>query len=153
MRHNRVMSTPRLPLLPWLLALALAGCGDAPPERAVELPPPFATDAPGQLAWHGLLACADCDGIDTRLTLDRADGQPRYLLLETFLAEDGGERFREQGRWRREGRLLRLQSDAGGERVYAIEADGRLSARDHRGRATGAGDARLLAPITPRSPH
>ena len=146
------MFIPRFPSLSWLLAIALVGCGDEAARPPADAPPGFATDAPSQLAWQGVLACADCEGIDTRLTLDRADEASRYLLLETFLADDGGERFREQGHWRREGPLLRLQSDAGGVRVYAIEADGRLSPRDRRGREVQAGEARLLAPVTPRSP-
>lgn len=148
------MPTLRFPssTVAFALAFALAGCGDDAPRPAADAPPGFATDAPAQLAWQGVLACADCEGIDTRLTLERADQASRYLLLETFLADDGGELFREQGHWRREGALLRLQSDAGGLRVYAIEADGRLSPRDRRGREVQAGEARLLAPVTPRSP-
>jgi copper homeostasis protein (lipoprotein) len=120
--------------------------------------PPFVGSA-GQLVWEGVLACADCEGIETRLVLDRegidpifgsGHAQPRYELLETFLADDGGERYREQGQWQREGRLLRLQAEAGGERVFAIEPDGRLSLRDGNGGEPG-GAARLLAPVT--APH
>ena len=113
------------------------------------MPPPF-IDAPAQLAWQGLLACADCDGIDTHLVLDRGVIPPRYELMETFLFDDDGERFREQGRWRREGQLLRLSADGGGQRVYAIEADGRLSLRGANGNAPPDG-ARLLEPVTPHS--
>ena len=144
-----------------LATLAVAGCGQAPDPgtqgegRRAQSLPPFAGSA-GQLAWEGVLACADCEGIEVRLVLDR-DGvdpvlgagnvQPRYELLETFLADDGGERYREQGQWQREGRLLRLAADAGGERVFAIEPDGQLSLRDGNGGAP-AGPARLLAPVT-----
>lgn len=137
----------------WILlaALALAACDEAPQGTpgAGSSSPPF-VDASAQQAWQGLLACADCDGIDTRLVLERG-GAPRYELQETFLADGGGERFREQGRWRREGRWLRLQADEGGQRVYAIEADGQLSMRD--GESSGApGAGRVLAPVTPHSP-
>jgi len=145
-----------------LATLAVVACGEMPaPDkqgRAQSLPP-FAGSA-GQLAWEGVLACADCEGIETRLVLDRegidpilgsGNAQPRYELLETFLANDGGERYREQGQWQREGRLLRLQADAGGERVFAIEPDGRLSLRDGNG-GEPAGAARLLAPVTAPGP-
>ena len=145
-----------------LATLVVVACGEMPaPDnqgRARSLPPIGASA--GQLAWEGVLACADCEGIETRLVLDREaidpilgarDAQPRYELLETFLAVDGGERYREQGQWQREGRLLRLHADAGGERVFAIERDGRLSLRDGNGDAP-AGAARLLAPVTPPSP-
>lgn len=137
-----------------LTAFVAVACGEAPsPGRqghARDASPPFVESA-GQLAWEGILACADCDGIETRLVLDRegidrASAQPRYQLLETFLANDGGERYREQGQWRREGRLLHLQPDDGGERVFAIEPDGMLSLRDAGG-AEPRGDARLLAPV------
>lgn len=148
-----------------LATLAVVACGEMPapdkqgPAGRAQSLPPFAESA-GQLAWEGVLACADCEGIEIRLVLDRegidpifgsGNARPRYELLETFLAEDGGERYREQGQWQREGRLLRLQADAGGERVFAIEPDGRLSLRDGRG-GEPAGDARLLAPVTGPSP-
>lgn len=91
----------------------------------------------------------DREGIDP--VLGSGNAPPRYELLETFLANDGGERYREQGHWQREGRLLRLQADTGGERVFAIEPDGRLSLRDRKG-GEPVGAARLLAPVTAPSP-
>ena len=145
-----------------LATLAVVACGEMPaPDkqgRAHSLPP--FTGSAGQLAWEGVLACADCEGIETRLVLERegidpilgsGNAQPRYELLETFLANDGGERYREQGQWQRVGRLLRLQADEGGERVFAIEPDGRLSLRDGDG-GEPAGAARLLAPVTASGP-
>lgn len=103
-----------------------------------------------------MLTCADCDGIEMRLELERDvpaanavadDARPRYELVETFLADERAERFREQGQWQRDGRLLRLHADKGGERVFAIEPDGRLSLRDADG-AQPKGAARLLVPVT-----
>ena len=145
-----------------LATLVVVACGEVPApdqqSRAKSLPP-FSGSA-GQLAWEGVLACADCEGIETRLVLDReaidpilgsGNAHPHYELLESFLADDGGERYREQGQWQREGRLLRLQSDAGGERVFGIEPDGRLSLRDGNG-GEPPGAARLLTPVTASGP-
>ena len=98
------------------------------------------------MQWRGLLACADCGGIDTQLQLQRADA-PRYELVELFLVRGGVERFQERGLWSREGQFLRLQADDGAERVFAIEADGRLSVRERDGDLP-AGPPRLLAPVT-----
>lgn len=132
-------------LVPLAFAWALAGCADPPraPGQA-DTSPDVPADA--QLAWQGLLACADCGGIDTRLRLLRAGHATRYELVEAFLAEEGDvETFREEGHWLREGRLLRLRPDAGGERLYAIDTAGNLRVVDRRGRDAGAG--RQLAPV------
>jgi hypothetical protein len=160
MRHNRCVKPPSRQWVVLLLAtLGVVGCGElqgpATPDSRGQSLPPFAGSS-AQLAWEGVLACADCEGIEVRLVLDREGVDPilgtghseaRYELLEIFLADDGGERYREQGRWQREGRLLRLEADTGGERVFAIEPDGQLSQRDGRG-GVPAGAARLLAPVT-----
>lgn len=98
------------------------------------------------MQWRGLLACADCEGIDLQLELQHADA-PRYQLVELFLADGGEERFLERGLWTREGRFLRLRADDGAVRVFAIEADGRLSVREHDGDLP-PGPPRLLAPVT-----
>ena len=145
-----------------LTTFAVVACGEmpAPDKQGSARSLPRFDGSAAQLAWEGVLACADCEGIETRLALERegidpilgsGNAQPRYELLETFLADDGGERYREQGQWQREGRLLRLQSDAGGERVLAIEPDGRLSLRDGNG-GEPPGATRLLAPVTASGP-
>jgi hypothetical protein len=145
-----------------LATFVVVACGQkrAPDQQgSMQSSPPFA-EATGQLAWEGVLACADCEGIETRLVLDQqgrdsmlgsSNARPRYELLETFLADDGGERYREQGQWQREGRLLRLLSDTGSERVLAIEPDGRLSLHGGSG-GDPPGAARLLAPVTASGP-
>lgn len=134
------------------MALAVAaGCDGGAPSSSPHPPvPPPSEDVPGQLQWRGLLACADCDGIDTRLQLAHGD-VPRYELVELFLVRQGEERFVERGRWSHDGRYLRLRADDGGERVWAIEPDGRLSLRDAGG-AVPAGPGRILEPVTPPPP-
>lgn len=140
--------------LAWPLCLSLAvaaGCDGGTPAPSSHPPlPPLAGDPAGQLQWHGLLACADCDGIDMQLQLVRDDA-PRYQLVELFLVRGGEERFQERGLWTRDGRFLRLRADDGAERVFAIEADGRLSVRDRDGEMP-AGPPGLLEPVTPHPP-
>lgn len=145
--HNPSM-TRVFPAIAWSLLLALlAGCAERDPFDPGEERVDASTPAPQHLAWRGVLACADCDGIDTHLTLERAGRPPRYRLLETYLLADTGERFHEEGAWRREGTLLRLQSDAGAPRTFAIESDGALTVRDRRGRPVPRGSR--LVPVEP----
>jgi len=149
LRHNRAV--PIRSRLAWPLCLSLAvaaGCDGGAPASSSD--PPLPAGGAGQLQWRGLLACADCDGIDMRLQLLR-DGAPRYELVELFLVRGGEEPFQERGRWTREGRLLRLQADDGAERVFAIEADGRLSVRGRDGEMP-PGPPALLEPVTLHPP-
>ncbi|TBW55467.1 copper resistance protein NlpE [Marinobacter halodurans] len=46
--------------------------------------------------WEGTLPCADCPGIETRLTLYRAPDT--YTLTETYL-ERNGDTTRREGQW------------------------------------------------------
>jgi hypothetical protein len=71
-----------------------------------------------------------------------------YTLTEVYQAGDGGARFVENGRWRQERALLRLQGDAGGQRAYALLPDGRLQPRDRHGRALPTGNGDFLVPVT-----
>jgi hypothetical protein len=149
LRHNGHMmsASSRIAQLLCLSAL-LAGCGrEAPPSASSAAWPPFAGD--GRVGWRGRLPCADCDGIDTSLSLARYGERRDYLLIETFLTQEGGERFVEQGRWRQlDEDLIRLQAADGGERVYALQADGRLQPRDGRGRQFAEREGDFLTPLT-----
>lgn len=127
-----------------MLLLALAACGDA--ARVPGTDPGDAAAAP--LVWQGLVACADCAGIDTRLRLEPgAGGAGRYQLIEAFLEGGGAEYYREEGRWNRDGGILTLRAATGGVRVYRVDGAGRLLPADHSGRATAAG-----GPLLPQSP-
>ena len=150
-RHNGpVTAAPRRWsfLLAALVAVAAAGCGERAEPSASPGPAPRFDNPDTELAWEGTLACADCDGIETRLRLQHGNGVvAQYELVEAFLAGEGTEYFREQGRWRRDGRILRLLSSTGGERLYAIDGAGNLVVVDRRGHAAGAG--RTLSPVGP----
>lgn len=127
-----------------LLALWLVGCDRGAAPAAPALP------ADGRIQWQGLLACADCDGIQTGLVLVRSGELRNYTLTETYLARDGGARFVEGGHWQRDRELLRLRGDAGGIRVFALLPDGRLQPRDGHGREFRPRQGDFLAPVTTR---
>jgi copper homeostasis protein (lipoprotein) len=125
--------------------VALAGCGressaPAPATPGAEPPVELASPARGEaftLAWFGVLPCADCDGIQTRLELvGDADGQ-RYTLQETYLGAEGGETFEQQGDWQEERRevngepalVYRLDPQGAG-RWFWLQPDGALEMLD-----------------------
>lgn len=128
-----------------LLCMVLAACGadrvDAPPAA---IAPVEKGDA--SVEWRGRLACADCEGIDTRLMLVRSGNARSFLLTETYLA-DGGARFVTRGQWQRERNLLRLDSDQGARMAYAVLADGRLQPSDLHGRNVQASTSDVLLPV------
>lgn len=129
--------------IPCAVALLLGACGEAPRAPA-QAPDAFGADA--VLVWQGVVACADCSGIDTRLRLQRGTGAAaQYQLVEAFLDEAGAEYFREEGRWERQGPILTLHAEGGGVRRYRIEGDGALVAVGRTGDGAGAGSS--LAPV------
>jgi hypothetical protein len=147
-QNGRMVAIPRLRsiFLPLLAAAVLAACNDEGAQR--DAPTARFESPDAELSWQGVLACADCDGIDTRLRLQRGNGVvAQYELVEAYLDGEGAEYFHEAGRWRRDGRILRLQATSGGERLYAIDGTGNLVVVDRRGNAAGPG--RVLSPAGP----
>ena len=145
----------------WLAAmslaalLALSGCGrsdtdadpagSAPPAPAAgEAPAPAPADSAFDITWQGVLPCADCDGIQTRLRLI-ADGEGRrYELQESYLAADGGELFEAQGAWTEQVRDFDSTSTVvyeldtnGAKRWFALQPDGALELLEAPDRASG----------------
>jgi hypothetical protein len=155
MRHNSRMSlrrppavpTCRLPACAGLLVAALAGCGGPSPPVAIE-PLQQLADSDGRIEWHGTLACADCDGIDTQLVLLRTGSVRDYRLTEMFLVAGQGARFVEHGHWQRQADLLRLRGDHGSRRVFALLPDGRLQPRDDHGQRLPPRADDFLLPVT-----
>lgn len=136
-------------LLPLVAIVALAGCGRAPtPAPGAALPA-----GAGAIEWQGRRACADCDGIATRLVLREGAHGRDYDLTETYSANGVAAPFAEHGRWRRTDVLLRLQGDRGSLRWYALLPDGRLQPRDAHGEALqGDSDDDLLVPVAGTGP-
>lgn len=133
-------------LLAALAAFALAGCDrdSAPADRAADAPveadageagtAPAADDF--DRTWLGVLPCADCDGIQTRLQLRRDGGRQTYALEETYLGADGEAVFTQAGQWVREDGddgAFRLDPDSPASRRYALRPDGSLDQLDRRG--------------------
>lgn len=152
------MHLPRILLLSGLLALAACG-RDAPPDTGAG---PAPSDAPGSTApsvagdfersWLGVLPCADCDGIQTRLVLRSDDDERRYVLEETYLgAEDDNNVFVQEGTWREETSRLegvdttvyRLDPEGPG-RWFWLQPDGGLEMLEAEDRASPNGLAYRL---------
>jgi uncharacterized lipoprotein NlpE involved in copper resistance len=137
-----------------VFATALAGClrggesSDAPAEAPADdglaaLPEDF------EGAWAGVLPCADCEGIDVELELQREAGAAgRYRLVETYLGAPDAAGFEIAGEWGEDdcrvgevagSCLVLLES---GQRWFR-HADGSLQAVDAEGRALDPDGARL----------
>lgn len=136
----------RAPVL-LIAALLLGTACQQPPGAGTPHPVVPLERVDGRIEWQGLSSCADCDGIQTSLVLQRAGNERRFSLAETYLAEDGA-RFIETGQWRSGQGLLELQGDGGARRVYAVLPDGRLQPRDTRGHRYADRQGDFLVPVT-----
>lgn len=143
--------------------LALAGCERDPATDAARDDADAVTAAPGdepfeagedfERTWLGVLPCADCDGIQTRLRLERSGDERTYALEETYLGAEGEAVFRQEGRWVEEpvegfdeagASGYRLDPGTPASRRYLLRADGALDQLDGRGRLLdGDGQYRL----------
>ncbi|HEU0152473.1 MAG TPA: copper resistance protein NlpE [Arenimonas sp.] len=127
--------------------LAATGCDRAPDGSVSRLPTPAdpaADAAPAEAferTWLGVLPCADCDGIQTRLQLRADPDGARYVLEETYLGGSGENRFVQEGDWREEGAVIqgqpaevyRLDPDGPG-RWFWVQPDGALEMLEAEGR-------------------
>ena len=143
------MATSRRMLSTCLLTglAMLGGCDNAGSPGAFGTPPVGGGASGNTMEFRGQRACVDCQGIEAWLRLEQRGGEQRYTLVEQYRAIDRERRFEEQGLWRSSEDLLRLQSGAGGERVYAVLADNRLQAVDSRGRPLAAAADDVMVPI------
>jgi copper homeostasis protein (lipoprotein) len=128
------------------LILALTACqskpssgeAETPPAEAASQAPPVATgdtsqnalDWPGRYA--GVLPCADCEGIETALTLS-AEGN--YTLSERYLGKPEAAR-ESKGRfgWNTAGNTIRLEGIAEGTRSTQFQVgENRMTQLDMQG--------------------
>jgi copper homeostasis protein (lipoprotein) len=138
-------------VLSMCLLLPMAACERDRSAAGMPQPAPPLQQSDGRIEWEGLLPCADCDGIQTSLVLERSGDARRFSLVETYLAEDGA-RFIEAGQWRSRRGLLELQAEGGAHRVYGLLPDGRLQPRDARGRPYAGRQGDFLVPVTVGNP-
>jgi copper homeostasis protein (lipoprotein) len=149
MRLSRTLRTLALLVL---ATAALAGCG-----RSSDPDPASASAEPGRTTpavtedfertWLGVLPCADCDGIQTRLVLRGEDGARRYLLEETYLGVAGDNAFVQEGEWSEETLALegvdtpvyRLDPQGPASRWFWVQPDGGLEMLEGPGRTFGDG--------------
>ena len=99
------------------------------------------------MEFRGQRGCADCAGIEAWLTLEQHGEQRQYRLVELYRGVDRERRFEDVGTWQASGDMLRLDSSAGGERVYLVLPDNRLQANDSRGLPLPAAADELLVPV------
>ena len=100
------------------------------------------------MEFRGDRPCADCSGIASWLRLEQEGEARRYRMIEHYRSGERQRQFEDEGEWRAEGDTLRLRSRAGGERVYALLADGALQARDAHGRPLPAAADEVMVPVT-----
>lgn len=124
-RHRMGIST-FAPLALLCSVLLLQACSpateptasDSAPEQQVALP--LGDTSQNALDWdgtyQGVLPCASCEGIETRLEL-RDDGS--YHLVTVYLGEEPDNQFEQQGKfaWDEQGRVIKLDAPEG-EAVY-----------------------------------
>ncbi|MEH0834727.1 envelope stress response activation lipoprotein NlpE [Pectobacterium cacticida] len=81
-------------------------------------------------SYRGVLPCADCEGIDTSLFLEK-DGT--FILREKYqTTREGNNTFASYGQWRRTADKLVL-TDSAGEKRYFRPADNGLEMLDQQG--------------------
>ncbi len=131
------MKTPAIAMLALPLLAMMAGC--APVSTSTSVSTPVSTAAPDPahssrtaLDWagryHGVLPCADCEGIDTLLTLN-ADGS--YTETTRYLGkEDKGRTSSGSFRWDDKGGTISLSGEeparyrVGENRLMRLAMDG-----------------------------
>lgn len=143
---------PALFLLPLLLAACRPGDGEPPavpaPPAGTAREPPVEGAEDFEATWTGVLPCADCDGIETRLTLSRTGGAARFELEERYLGAADAGTFVQAGRWdarrERDGQVIYRLDPEGSDLRWRTRPDGSLEGVDAGGRPLSEGpDFRL----------
>ncbi len=151
---------PHRPVLRLCTLLAVAACtpaaNDTPSvatEIASSVPPRTVSALATPSSWAGALPCADCDAIETTITL-APDGTYRRQGVYRGTKGGGDTILTDIGRWthRDAGARITLRGSVQGPDQFAVEADGALQLLDLEGqRIASALNYRLAAipdPIT-----
>lgn len=119
---------------------ALMGCNNRDGE--VVTPVQAQTLKPMQQSWRGVLPCADCEGIDTSLFLEK-DGT--WVMNQRYAGANGHRAFASYGKWARTADKLVL-TDASGEKRYFHPKGEALEMLDREGNPI---DSRLNYTLQP----
>lgn len=127
------------PILGLFLLLTVAACASPRPQGSDFVSEARnmhnsrnALDWPG--VYHGVLPCADCEGIETRVSLQQDGGFERT----TRYLGKGDRVFSERGRfeWDADGRRVLTRAGDGGTQWYQV-GEGRLFHLDRNGQRIG----------------
>lgn len=113
------------------------------------IPLPALDSGSGRMAWRGMLPCADCDGIQTSLQLQRSGERRGYQLVEVYVLGDQGARYVDSGRWARDGDLIRTVGADGSPRTWSLLPGGGMQPRDAAGKPFAMMQGAALAPAGP----
>lgn len=126
---------------------ALMGCNNrgevesVSPVRAEKL-------KPMQQSWRGILPCADCEGIETSLFLEK-DGT--WVMNQDYQGGKAPSNFASYGRWARTADKLVL-TDASGEKLYFRAKGSALEMLDREGNPIRSQLNYVLQPVTATLP-
>ncbi|MGK9174809.1 envelope stress response activation lipoprotein NlpE [Yokenella regensburgei] len=97
----------------------LMGCNNRGEVQTVS-PPESHELKPMQQSWRGILPCADCEGVETSLFLEK-DGT--WVMNQGYQGAKGAEEFASYGVWARTADKLVLTDTAGEKRYFRPRGD------------------------------
>ena len=103
---------------------------------------------PMQQSWRGVLPCADCEGIETSLFLEK-DGT--WVMNQHYQGANAPSTFASYGTWARTADKLVLTDTAGEKRYFRAKGEG-LEMLDMQGNPIVSQFNYTLAPITAALP-
>ena len=103
---------------------------------------------PMQQSWRGVLPCADCEGIETSLFLEK-DGT--WVMNQHYQGAKAPSTFASYGTWARTADKLVLTDTAGEKRYFRAKGEG-LEMLDMQGNPIASQFNYTLAPITAALP-
>ncbi|MGQ9450642.1 envelope stress response activation lipoprotein NlpE [Leclercia sp. TB492] len=123
------------------------GCHNRAEMQALE---PTQAEAlkPMQQSWRGVLPCADCEGIETSLFLEK-DGS--WVMNQHYQGAKAPSSFASYGTWARTADKLVLTDTAGEKRYFRAKGEG-LEMLDMQGNPIESQFNYTLAPVTAALP-
>ena len=103
---------------------------------------------PMQQSWRGVLPCADCEGIETSLFLEK-DGT--WVMNQHYQGAKAPSKFASYGTWARTADKLVLTDSAGEKRYFRAKGEG-LEMLDMQGNPIVSQFNYTLAPVTAALP-